>query len=97
MTHLRSAALLLAACSRESPAQPDTAPACPVDLASFCAYEFGGECPTFDEAAAMSCDDFHFASAGEGDHEPRSGDGDEWCWAAIVLCDRVDEIGRAHV
>lgn len=54
----------LAACSSEKGDTADTADTCPDDVASFCATEFGGACPTFTEAVQMTCDDGHFVAPG---------------------------------
>lgn len=61
-------------------------PPCPYDVASFCAYEFGGDCPTYEEAAAMSCDGYHFDPTGTTGAAPNTTDGHEECRYPIVSC-----------
>lgn len=69
--------------------------ACPSDLASFCEYEFGGACPTFDEASEMTCDGYHFDASGGGTPaESRSNPEDE-C-PPRVMC-MVDSLVRTRL
>lgn len=46
--------------------EDSSTPGCPSDLQSFCEYEFGGPCPTFQEAEDMTCDGYHFDTTGSG-------------------------------
>lgn len=66
-----SCGLLFAGCLDGDKAPLDSGetggPSCPTDLESYCELEFGGPCPTFSEAAALTCDGYHFAPAGEGE------------------------------
>lgn len=75
--------LLLATSCLDGKADSDP---CPYDLVSFCLREFGGPCPTFDEAAAMTCDGYHFDPGGAGADTPNFGDGTKDCPLAAVGC-----------
>lgn len=57
---------------------------CATDLTSYCELEFGGPCPTFSEASAMTCEGYHFAPAGEG--EPVSAGEQMDCSELTVTC-----------
>lgn len=72
----------------------ETGLVCPRDVDSFCEYEFGGACPTFEEAAAMTCDGYHFDPAGKAGEPPTTTDGDEGCSYPIVGCAADDASGQ---
>jgi hypothetical protein len=63
---------------------------CPQSIESFCAYEFGGPCPTFEEAAAMTCDGYHFDVTGGGT-PPSVSEGGASCSDPIVSCTDPDD------
>src|SRR5688500_13631980 len=65
-------------------------PECPYDIESFCLYEFGGPCPTYEEAAAMTCNGYHFDTTGAGT-APSVTDGHEECPDPIVSCKDEDD------
>jgi hypothetical protein len=85
-----AAVVLLVGCPGGSEKPEDTSDTayfpCPHDVASFCAYEFGGDCPTYEEAAAMTCDGYHFDPTGTSGTAPRTGDGSETCMYPSVGC-----------
>ncbi|MDP2307679.1 MAG: hypothetical protein Q8P18_16770 [Pseudomonadota bacterium] len=64
----------------------DTGTGCPHDIESFCAFEFGGACPTYEEAAAMTCDGYHFDPTGSAGPAPVATDGYPECPAPKVGC-----------
>lgn len=59
-------ALVTSACAGTEK-EPDTAgPICPMSTEEFCEAEFGGPCPTYDEATALFCDGVHLTTVDTG-------------------------------
>jgi len=79
-------ALTAVACAGDKPDTADTALVCPYDVETFCLFEFGGACPTYEQAAAMTCDGYHFDPTGSTGEAPITTDGHEECPYPIVAC-----------
>lgn len=67
---------------------------CPDDIASFCEYEFGGSCPTYEEAAGMTCEGIHFDPSGGSGTAPTVGDGTDACSRPVVSCSEGGDSNR---
>jgi hypothetical protein len=90
--------LLLAACAQgyvQGDASKDSGTTgereCPQGVEGYCAYEFGGACPTYEEAAVMSCRDYHFDPTGSSGDPVVATDGDEDCSFPLVTCNGDDD------
>lgn len=60
---------------------------CPYgNLEGYCAYEFGGPCPTYEEAAAKFCDLYHFDLTGTSTTPAEATAGGKECSFPAVEC-----------
>jgi hypothetical protein len=88
--------LLALACFLPFGFPEDTAPeplSCDGSVETFCEYEYGGACPTYDDASQWTCDDYQLLPDDSGPEAAGAwwGEREEECAEGSVYCNGADD------